>query len=73
MKTSISETLPIRDFKLAHVLDLPLRLGNLRHIIFGDQVDALEFDTVFNLFEFIDSIIWDLSFHGTLMECEIRR
>jgi hypothetical protein len=68
-----SEKLPIRDFKLEHLLDLPLRLGNLKHIIFGDHVDALEFDTVFNLFEFIDSIIWELSFHGTLMECELRR
>jgi hypothetical protein len=68
-----SEIMPIRDFKLTHVLDLPLRLGNLKHIIFGDHVDALEFDTVFNLFEFIDSIIWELSFHGTLMECELRR
>jgi hypothetical protein len=68
-----SEKLPIRDFKLEHLLDLTLHLGNLKHIVFGDQVDALEFETVFNLFEFIDSIIWELSFHGTLMECELRR
>jgi len=63
----------IRNYELEHLLDLPLRLGKLRHIVFGDKVDQFEFATVFNLFEFIDGIVWELSFHGTLRACALRR
>ena len=50
---------------------MPLKLGMLKHIIFGDKVDVFEFDTVFSLFEFIDGIVWELSFHGTPKECAL--
>jgi len=63
----------IRNYELEHLLDMPLRLGKLRHIVFGDTVDQFEFGTVFNLFEFIDGIVWELSFHGTLRACALRR
>lgn len=63
----------IRNYDLEHLLDMPLRLGKLRHIVFGDRVDQFEFGTVFNLFEFIDGIVWELSFHGTLRACALRR
>lgn len=63
----------IRNYELEHLLDMPLRLGKLRHIVFGDRVDQFEFGTVFNLFEFIDGIVWELSFHGTLRACALRR
>lgn len=63
----------IRNYELEHLLDQPLRLGQLRHIVFGDKVDQFEFATVFNLFEFIDGIVWELSFHGTLRACALRR
>ncbi|MGD9974163.1 MAG: hypothetical protein AB7S77_13970 [Desulfatirhabdiaceae bacterium] len=63
----------IRFFPLETLLDSPLRLGKLKHIIFGDQVDLFEYDTIFTLFEFIDAIVWELSFHGSLSACEIRR
>ena len=63
----------IKDFPLENLLDMPLRLGKLKHVVFGDKVDLLEFETVFTLFELIDAIMWELSFHGTLLSCEIRR
>mgnify|MGYP001070394922 CR=1 FL=1 len=55
------------------LLDMPLRLGKLRHVIFGDRVDLFEFDTVFNLFELIDGIAWELSFQNLPQTCDIRR
>lgn len=67
--TEISD---LRSVQLKNILDMPLKLGKLRHIVFGDKADIFEFDTVFNLFEFIDGILWELSFHGTLMACELR-
>ena len=51
----------------------PVRLGSLRHVVFGDSVDVFEFDTVFTLFEFIDGIAWELSFQNTPITCELRR
>ena len=50
---------------------MPLRLGKLRHVIFGDLVDSFEFDTFFNLFELIDGIAWDLSFHNRPRACQL--
>jgi hypothetical protein len=68
-----SETSEIRSMQLEHLLDLPLKLGRLKHIVFGDRVDIFEFDTVYTLFEFIDGIAWELSFHATPEQCELRR
>lgn len=68
-----SEACDIRTVSIDNLLDMPLRLGRLKHIVFGDKVDIFEFDTVYNLFEFIDGIGWELSFQGTLMACELRR
>ena len=63
----------IRNYELEHLLDMPLQLGKLRHIVFGDKVEEFAFGTVFTLFEFIDGIVWELSFHGTLRACALRR
>lgn len=63
----------IRSLQLDNLLDLPVKLGRLKHVIFGDKVDIFEFDTVFTLFEFIDGIAWQLSFHVIPTQCEIRR
>ena len=52
---------------------MPVKLGKLKHMVLGDQVDIFEFETVFSLFEFIDGIAWELSFHGIPESCEIRR
>lgn len=62
----------IRMLPLEVLLDMPVVLGKLKHIVFGDHVDTFEFETVYTLFEFIDSIAWELSFHGAPPECQIR-
>jgi hypothetical protein len=67
------EAREIRNYELEQLLDMPLQLGRLRHIVFGDKVQEFAFGTVFNLFEFIDGIVWELSFHGTLRACALRR
>jgi len=61
----------IRSLALEFLLDMPMRLGRLKHVIFGDKVDTFDFDTGYSLFEFIDSIAWELSFHGTPAQCKI--
>jgi hypothetical protein len=63
----------IKSMQLAGLLDIPLRLGRLKHIVFGDRVDIFEFETVYTLFEFIDGIAWQLGFHATPEQCELRR
>ena len=68
-----SETSEIKSMQMAGLLDVPLKLGRLKHIVFGDRVDIFEFDTVYTLFEFIDGIAWQLSFHATPEHCELRR
>jgi len=68
-----NEHLEMRSIRLENLLDMPLRLGPLKHVVFGDKMDAFEFDTIYSLFEFIDGIAWELSFHGTPTECQIRR
>ena len=67
------KAVPIKDFQVDMLLDTQVRLGKLRHVIFGDQVDVFEFDTVFTLFELVEGIGWELGFHGTPRECQIRR
>ena len=66
-------TCEIKAFPLENLLDMPVRIGKLKHVVFGDKVDVLEFDTVFNLFEFIEGIVWQLSFHRSPKECALRR
>ena len=68
-----NDAVEIRSLQLNSLLDMPLKLGRLKHVVFGDQVDIFEFDTVFTLFEFIDGIAWELSFHVIPEQCELRR
>lgn len=68
-----SDSVEIRSLPLNSLLDMPLKLGRLKHVVFGDQVDIFEFDTVFTLFEFIDGITWELGFHVIPEQCELRR
>ena len=69
----LSEASEIKSMQLDTLLDLPLKLGRLKHIVFGDRVDIFEFDTVYTLFELIDGIGWELSFHAIPEQCELRR
>ena len=68
-----NDVVEIRSSQLNSLLDMPLKLGRLKHVVFGDRVDIFEFDTVFTLFEFIDGITWELSFHVIPEQCELRR
>lgn len=62
----------IRSLMLENILDMPIRLGKLKHIVFGDKVDEFLFETVFTLFEFIDGITWELSFQNGSNGCIIK-
>lgn len=62
----------IRPIPMTQLVDIPMSLGNLKHVIFGDTVDVFEFETVFSLYEFIDGIAWELSFQTTTDGCTIR-
>lgn len=66
-----SDSIEVRSLHLNSLLDMPLKLGRLKHVVFGDHVDIFEFDTVFTLFELIDGISWELSFHVTPEQCEL--
>jgi hypothetical protein len=63
----------IRSIDLSGLLNAPITLGRLHHIVFGDKVNVFEFETVYTFFEFIDGIAWELGFHTTPAECQIRR
>ena len=61
----------IKPFWLEHLLDLPLVLGGLKHRVFGDKIDDFDFETAFNLFELVDGICWQLSFHNLPETCRV--
>lgn len=63
----------IRGWQVESLLDVPVRLGELRHVVFGDTVSSFHFETVCALFDFIDGVIWQLAFHGAPQECALRR
>ena len=65
------ETVDIQTLWLENILDMGIRLGKLRHVIFGDRIDTFEYETVFSFFEFIDGISWQLSFHNMPVECKV--
>ena len=67
------EKIDLKDIGLDSLLDIPLKLGKVKHVVLGDHVDIFEFDTVYTLFEMIDGIVWELSFLGTLTGCPLRR
>ena len=67
------EELDSRSVRMGHLLDMPVLLEKLKHVVFGDKADIFEFETVYNLFEFIDGIAWELSFFGAPTQCEIGR
>jgi hypothetical protein len=63
----------LKRYPLENLLDMTIRLGKLKHIVFGDKVDIFEFETIFTLFEFVDGIAWVLSFQTGPLECQLRR
>lgn len=67
------EAIEIKPYPVETLLDVPLGLGPLRHVVFGDRMDEFRFQTVCNLFEFQEGIGWQLAFHGAPVECALRR
>jgi len=67
------EDLEIKGWRVEMLLDVPVVLGQLRHVVFGDRVQEFHFKTVCNLFEFYEGVLWQLAFHGTPLECALRR
>lgn len=54
----------IRFIPLSRLLDTPLELGGLRHVILGDTDSRLHCQTRFTLFELVDGVAWELGFRG---------
>lgn len=71
--TNRQETGEIRFHQLDELLALPLRLGRIRHVVYGDRTGILECDTTFTLFEILDGIAWEMSFQGGSQQCSLRR
>jgi len=67
------EEVELKAHPVKTIVDLPVRLGLLRHKVFGDKLEEMTFETKHTLFEFIDGVAWQLGFHGTPMECALRR
>jgi len=67
------EDVEIKGWQVEMLLDVPLTLGPLKHVVFGDRVAEFSFETVCNLFEFYEGVLWQLAFHGTPRECALRR
>lgn len=65
------EIVDIKPLWLESLLDMDLRLGKVKHVVFGDHADTFTYDTVFSLFELLDGICWQLSFHNMPSECRI--
>ena len=55
------------------LLDMPVRLGKLRHEVLGDTVSVLECETEYGLFEMIEGVAWELGFHQVPQHCTLRR
>lgn len=67
------EDMEVKPYPVETLLDVPVVLGPLRHVVFGDRMDEFRFQTVVNLFEFQEGIGWQLAFHGAPAECSLRR
>ncbi len=63
----------LRFYSYEALLDLPLRLGRLRHMVLGDAVSVLECETAYGLFEVIEGVAWELGFHHVPKPCTLRR
>ncbi len=65
-----------KDLKFYHLetlLDSELKLGELKHVVFGDKEDVFSYESFYSLFEFIEGISWQLSFNFNPLQCTIRR
>jgi hypothetical protein len=72
-KTAQDDPTEVRSSALLELLNIPIKLGKLQHIVFGDKVNVFEFETAYTFFEFIDGIAWEFGFLTTPEDCQIRR
>lgn len=62
-----------RFIPLRMLLDTPLFLGGLMHVVLGDVDRRLVCESRFTLFEVVDGLAWELGFHGGSQQCSIGR
>ena len=62
-----------RFIPLQLLLDTPLVLGGLKHVVLGDVNRHLFCRTRFTLFEVVDGLAWELGFQGGSQQCSIGR
>ena len=67
------EPLEIKSWQVEQLLDVPLVLGPLRQVVFGDRVDRAPMRSDCTLFDLLDAVVWQLAFHSTPRECALRR
>lgn len=63
----------IKSWQVEQLLDVPLVLGPLRHVVFGDRMDTTPMRADCTLFDLLDGVVWQLAFHSTPRECALRR
>jgi hypothetical protein len=64
--------LGLKFFQMESLLEHELCLGELKHIIFGDQQDMFTYDTSYSLYELIEGVAWEMSFNFNPLQCSIR-
>ncbi|MDC0336320.1 hypothetical protein OAN24_05460 [Pseudodesulfovibrio sp.] len=67
-----NEEQELRLFQMDSLLDVPIKLGMLKHTVFGDRVNVMEFETDYSLFEFIEGVAWEFGFQRFPEHCSIR-
>ncbi len=63
----------IRFIPLRMLLDTPLALGGLKHILLGSARRELFCTSSFTLFETIDGLAWEFGFQNDAQQCSLRR
>ncbi|MCP4720901.1 MAG: hypothetical protein GY860_15720 [Desulfobacteraceae bacterium] len=62
----------LKFFQMESLLEHELILGDLKHIIFGDELDMFTYETFYSFFELIEGITWEMSFNFNPLQCSIR-
>lgn len=63
----------LKFFHLETLMNHDLKLGRLRHLVFGETEERFQFDTPYTLFELVEGIAWELSFNFNPLQCSVRR
>lgn len=63
----------IRFIPMGQLLDIPLVLSGMKHVVLGDEHKSLYCTTRFTLFEVVDGLAWEFGFQGGSQQCSIGR